>query len=529
MNSAHTIAQFLKTKGVDFVFGVPGEENLELLDAFREHKIRFIPTRHEQGGAFMAATVGRLTGKPGVVISTLGPGATNLLTGVAYAQNAGMPLIVITAQKPIRSGGAGKFQLVDTVKMFEPVSKLSVQIEHGEAASFWIQQAWKVAVEERPGVAHLQLPEDIASEASEGIFHHTHSRRPQADTKSLNAALGLIKSAKSPIFMIGAGANRHRISAALTEFIESHKIYFFTSQMGKGVVDERSRFYLGTSVLSSGDPIKKAVEFSDLVIAVGHDTYEKPPANLCSGYRKVIHLNFSSSELDQTYYPTLDVVGDIADTLAILSDDLHGIEWEEEDLRGFKNWYDSDKSRSSSSDVRMIMRTVRESLSDERDVLTLDNGLYKLYVAKYYPTYTPNSLLLDNALATMGAGLPSAIAAKLVDREREVIAMVGDGGFMMNSQELETLKRLNLGVIVLILRDDAFGMIRWKQENNSYETFGTDLSNPDFVQLAHAYGHMGIRVESIEDLKGELYRASKNAKRGISTVIDLPIHYPANL
>lgn len=522
----------LGQEGVEYVFGVPGEENLDFLESLRKSNINFILTRHEQSAAFMAATYGRLTGKAGVVLSTLGPGATNLITGVAFAQLGGMPLVAITGQKPIKKSKQGQFQIVDVVGMMKPVTKMTERIISAERIPSLVRQAFKLAEDERPGAVHLELPEDIASEeTTRKPLPRIKIRRGGPDPKAIEEAQDLIEKAHYPLLLIAGGANRKRIRKHLQAFIEKTHIPFVTTQMGKGVIDERSPYYLGTTALSDHDIVHCAIDHSDLVISIGHDVIEKPPANMNGEGRQILHINFTPAVIDDVYVPSYEVVGDIAHTLWALTETItiqtHWDFSQAEKIRGKITALLGAGASFTEFPLKpqRFVSDLREVVSDD-GILSLDNGMYKLWVARHYPAHEQNTVLLDNALATMGAGLPNAIAAKLVYPSKKVVAICGDGGFMMNSQELETAVRLGIDLVVIIVRDDGFGMIKWKQDSSGFESFGLDFGNPDFVKYAESYGAYGVRVTSTSEFKTILLECIE--KKGVS-VIDCPIDYSENV
>ena len=497
MKASDLFVKALENEGVEYVFGIPGEENLDFLNSLKGSKIKLILTRHEQGAGFMAATVGRLTGKPGVCLSTLGPGATNLVTPAAYANLGAMPMLMITGQKPIKKSKQGRFQIIDTVDMMRPITKYSKQIVNGNSIPSMTREAFRIAQEERPGAVHLELPEDIAAEeCEERLFEVVGYRRPDADDQDISKAAKMIQEAKMPLILIGAGANRKRTSEALRKLIETTQIPYFTTQMGKGVVDARHPQYLGTAALSDNDFLHCAISRADLIINIGHDVIEKPPFFM-SDRQKVIHVNFFPAHVDDVYFPQLIVVGDIATSVEHLARHLKEkrTNW---DFSYFKRIQDNVKEHLTKyfEDDRFpilpqrVVNIVRKQLPDD-GIVTLDNGVYKIWFARSYPCYQPNTLLLDNALATMGAGLASAIAAKMIKPDKKVISICGDGGFMMNSQELETAVRLGLDLTVIILNDGGYGMIKWKQEGVGFDSFGLDYNNPDFVKYAESYGEIG--------------------------------------
>ncbi len=531
MKASDLFVKALENEGVEYVFGIPGEENLDFLNSLKDSKIKLILTRHEQGAGFMAATVGRLTGKPGVCLATLGPGATNLVTPAAYANLGAMPMLMITGQKPIKKSKQGRFQIIDTIDMMRPITKYSRQIVNGNSIPSMTREAFRIAQEERPGAVHLELPEDIAAEeCEERIFEVVGYRRPDADDLDITKAVRMIEDAKMPLILIGAGANRKRTSKALRKLIETTQIPYFTTQMGKGVVDARHPQCLGTAALSDNDFLHCAISRADLIINIGHDVIEKPPFFM-TDRQKVIHINFFPANVDDVYFPQLIVVGDIATSVEHLARHLEGknANW---DFSYFERIQENVQEHISKyfKDNRFPMLPQRvvylvRKHTPEDGIVTLDNGIYKIWFARSYRCYKPNTLLLDNALATMGAGLASAIAAKIVEPDKKVIAVCGDGGFMMNSQELETAVRLGLDLTVIILNDGGYGMIKWKQEGMGFDNFGLDYNNPDFVKYAESYGATGYRPDSVQDFSDILEKTMNT--RGVH-VIDLAVDYSLN-
>lgn len=523
--------QALENEGVKYIFGIPGEENLDLLNSLKNSKIRLILTRHEQGAGFMAATYGRLTGEPGVCLSTLGPGATNLVTPAAYAQLGAMPMLMITGQKPIKKSKQARFQIIDVVDMMQSLTKYTRQVVSANNIPSMVREAFRLASEERPGAAHIELPEDVAAEeTTEGIFEVSEIRRPGPDIKAVKKAVKMIEDAKMPLLLIGAGANRNRTQHALQRFVDQTGMPFFTTQMGKGVLDERQDKFLGTAALSSHDYLHHAIDKADLIVNVGHDVVEKPPFFMEQGGKKVIHINFSSAEVDPVYFPQHNVVGDIADSIEQITKQIdRQSHW---DFSYYQKVHDEVESHLSKyfKDERFpllpqrIVNQIRNILPED-GIVTLDNGIYKIWFARNYKCYHPNTLLLDNALATMGAGLPSAMAAKLINPAKKVVAVCGDGGFMMNSQELETAVREKLDVIVIILNDNAYGMIKWKQEGMGFENYGLEYQNPDFVKYAESYGAHGHRITSDQDFAETLKTCLETD--GVH-LIDCPVDYSLN-
>ncbi len=533
MKASDLLVKSLENEGVEYIFGIPGEENLDFLNSLKDStQIKLVLTRHEQAAGFMAATYGRLTGKMGVCLSTLGPGATNFVTAAAYAQLGAMPMLMIAGQKPIKASKQGQFQIVDVVGLMKPLTKMSRQIVNGNNIPSLVREAFRLGREERPGAVYLELPEDIASEDAEhGVFEPSSARIPFSDSQSVEQAVDLIKKAKRPLLLIGAGANRKRTQQALEEFVDQTGMYFFGTQMGLGVVDERHERFLGTAALSAKDYVHCAIDRADLIINVGHDVVEKPPFFMEPGGKQVIHVNFISAQVDNVYFPQVEVVGDIATSISAMTEAIGdgSASWDQDYFKRVKDDVEShltdkdDDPRFPVVPQRFVADTRRAMPSD--GIVCLDNGIYKVWYARNYKTHLPNTLLLDNALATMGAGLPSAMGAKIVHPERKVMAVCGDGGFMMNSQELETAVRLGLDLVVLVLRDNAYGMIKWKQTGMGFENFGLDYGNPDFVKYAESYGARGVRVQSCESLLPTLKEALDS--KGV-TLVELPVDYSEN-
>ncbi|WP_114950863.1 acetolactate synthase large subunit [Sphingosinicella terrae] len=524
--------QCLEEEGVEYIFGVPGEENLDFLDSLsRSTKIRLILTRHEQGAGFMAATYGRHTGRTGVCLATLGPGATNFVTAAAYAQLGGMPMMMITGQKPIKKSKQGRFQILDVVDMMGPITKYTHQLASADNIPSRVREAIRLAEEEKPGAVHLELPEDIADEqTSSKPLKRSLVRRPLADEKAVRAAVKKIEAARAPVLVLGAGANRKMTSRTLLAFIEKTGIPFITTQLGKGVIDEMHPLFLGCAALSAGDFVHKAIEAADLIINVGHDVIEKPPFFMINGGTEVIHISTKTAEVDPVYFPQIEVTGDIANAMWQIKEDIvPQPTWNFDRLLRARA-AELEHSAGLGDDIRFpifppcLVKKIREAMPAD-GIICLDNGVYKIWFARNYPARQPNTVLLDNALATMGAGLPSAMASAMLYPDRKVMAICGDGGFMMNSQEMETAVRLGLNLTVLILRDDAYGMIRWKQANMGFEDFGLTYGNPDFVKYAEAYGARGHRVDSAASLP-DLLRSCLETP-GVH-LIDCPIDYSEN-
>src|SRR5580693_7569458 len=521
----------LESEGVERIFGVPGEENLDVLESLRNSKIKFVVTRHEQSAAFMAATYGRLTGEPGVCLSTLGPGALNFSTGAAYALLGAMPMILITGQKGILSSKQARFQIVDVVASMTPLTKMARQIVSTRPIPSAVREAFRVAQQERRGPVHLELPEDIAGEEGPDLLPvPSHPiEAPVAPRAALDRAAQLILDAKRPLIMLGAAASRPRLSDALSDFVRRVQIPFFNTQMGKGAVTGGSGLYMGTAALSERDYVHRAIDRADLIIAIGHDTVEKPPFFMGPHGPTVLHVGYLPASVEEVFFPHAELVGDVGPSLRLLADRLEGrlanaaalLPLREEILAHLTDR--AEESRFPLTPQR-IVHDVRQVMPED-GIACLDNGMYKIWFARNYRTRVANTLLLDNALATMGAGLPSAMMAAMLYPRRRVMAVCGDGGFMMNSQEMETAVRLKLNLVVLVIEDGAYGMIRWKQAVDRFADFGMTFGNPNFVKYAEAYGARGTRVEAIGELLPTLEKAF--IEGGVHLVA-VPIDYSEN-
>lgn len=521
----------LENEGVRYVFAIPGEENLDVLESLRRSKIKLVLTRHEQAAGFMAATHGRLTGRAGVCLTTLGPGALNLTTAAAYAHLGAMPMVMITGQKAIRSSRQARFQIVDIVATMRPLTKMATQIVSAQSVPTLVRDAFRVAQQERPGPVHLELPEDIAGDeaAAEIISPHV-VELPVAHAAAIERAAAMIMAAQRPLVMLGAAASRPQLAEPLSAFVRRCKIPFFNTQMGKGAVNAGSNLYMGTAALSERDWVHEAVDQADLIISIGHDTVEKPPFLMGPGGPQVIHVGATPPTVEQVYFPQAEIVGDVGASLACLADRLEGKLPNGQALLGLREEILAHLSERATEDrfpltPQRIVHDVRQVIPPD-GIVALDNGMYKIWFARNYRTSVANTLLLDNALATMGAGLPSAIAASLIYPNRRVLAVCGDGGFMMNSQELETAVRLKLNLVVLVLEDRAYGMIRWKQEVDGFSDFGLDFGNPDFVAYAKSYDAKGARVDKVSELSTMLEAAFSEG--GVHLVV-VPVDYSENM
>jgi acetolactate synthase-1/2/3 large subunit len=437
-------------------------------------------------------------------------------------------MVMITGQKPVKISKQGQFQIVDVVDMMQPLTKYTKQIESGDRIPSSVREAFRRAQEERPGAAHLELPEDIAQETSTSlVIEPSYTRRPVAEEKAIARAAELIANAKHPLLLIGAGANRKRPCRLLRRFVDQTAIPFVTTQMGKGVINEDSELFLGNTALSSDDLVHRALDFADVIINVGHDVIEKPPFFMRPGGRMVIHVNFTSAEVDSVYFPQLEVIGDIAYSVRRIGEKMPS-KWHFDGsfFRTVRAALANHIQRGTSHNgfpisPQRLVSDIRRVMPPD-GIIALDNGMYKIWFARNYPALLPNTVILDNALATMGAGLPSAMVAKMVFPDRQVMAICGDGGFMMNSQELQTAVQQRLDLVVVVLRDDAYGMIKWKQKDMGFDPFGLDFTNPDFVKYAEAHGAHGKRVDAIDQLSPMIEEAF--AAGGIQ-LIDVPIDY----
>ena len=502
-----------------------------MVEALRRSTIKLVLTRHEQAAAFMAATHGRLTGRAGVCLTTLGPGALNLTTGAAYALLGAMPMVMITGQKGILSRKQARFQVVDIVSTMTPLTKMAHQIVSPATIPTMVREAFRVAQQERPGPVHLELPEDIAHEAGPDMSPvPSHPIDPPiAQPAALDRAAELILKAERPLIMLGAAASRPRLAEALSAFVRRVQIPFFNTQMGKGAVTGGSGLYMGTAALSERDYVHRAIDRADLIVAIGHDTVEKPPFFMGPGGPTVLHVGYLPATVEEVFFPQAELVGDVGPSLTLLADRLEGKLPRAGALLSLREGilaHIGDRAEESRYPLtpQRIVHDVRQAMPED-GVVCLDNGMYKIWFARNYRTHVANTLLLDNALATMGAGLPSAIMAAMLNPTRRVLAVCGDGGFMMNSQELETATRLKLNLVVLVLEDNAYGMIRWKQATDGFPDFGMTFGDPDFVAYARAYGAKGSRVESGDGLAPTLEAAF--AGGGVH-LVSAPVDYSEN-
>jgi len=529
MKASDLFVAQLEEEGVEYIFGLPGEENLDFLESLRTSKIKLIITRHEQAAAFMAATYGRLTGKPGVCFSTLGPGATNLVTGVAQAQLIGAPFISISGQKALTDNWQGRFQLVDVVRMMEPLCKKAVSITDPGMIPTVIRNAFKHAETERPGAVHIELPEDVAEEETDAVVQkRSEIKIPYPDPEAVKKAVAMICETKNPLIIVSSGANRKAITEELENFVRRTGIYLVHTQMGKGVVPDDCVNSLFATGIHARDYVNCGIDVADLIITVGYDIVEYPPYLWNRELDKqIINIDFVESVPDRYFNPAIEIIGDVASSIRELAASIpekREFPIFESTRRFIEEKINAPARKSYPPLPQAVVQNVRKVLG-RKDIITLDNGIYKLWFSRLYKTYAPNTVILDNALASMGAGLSSGITAKLLHPERRVLAICGDGGFMMNCQELETAVRYGIPVVVLILNDNAFGFTKWKQKKMHFEDFGLDYGNPDFSLFAESFGAAGIKVKEDDDLAEVLEKAFALNK---VAVIECPIDYSVN-
>jgi acetolactate synthase-1/2/3 large subunit len=532
INTAELLVKCLENEGVEFIFGLPGEENLHILEALKNSPIQFITTRHEQGAAFMADVYGRLTGKAGVCLSTLGPGATNLMTGVADANLDGAPLVAITGQVGTDRMHIESHQYLDLVAMFAPVTKWNKQIVRPGITPEVVRKAFKVAEKEKPGAVHIDLPENIAAMPVEGEPLTINIREKiYASYRSVNAVAIAIAKAKNPLILAGNGTIRAGAADALTEFATRLNIPVANTFMGKGAIPYIHPLALWTVGLQQRDFITCAFEKSDLVIAVGYDLIEYSPKRWNpNGDIPIIHIGENSAEIDSSYIPKVEVIGDIADSLDEIlkrcdrqgkptpfASSLRGEIREDYEQYAFDEGFPV-KPQKIIYDLRQVMGS--------EDIVISDVGAHKMWMARHYHCECPNTCIISNGFAAMGIAIPGAIAAKLVHPDKKVVAVTGDGGFMMNCQELETALRVKTPFVTLIFNDNGYGLISWKQINQFGESSFVDFGNPDFVKFAESMGLKGYRVESAEDLIPTLKTA---LEQEVPTVIDCPVDYRENI
>lgn len=535
MNASEIFVDCLKNEGVEYIFGLPGEENIAFLEAVRKSDINFISTRHEQTAGFMADVWGRLTGKAGVCLATIGPGATNLVTAIGDAYLDRSPLVAITGQASTDRLHKESHQHIDIVSMFKPITKWNTQINRGEIIPESVRKAFKVAQSEKPGATHLELPEDIAQCDIKNhcdVIMPRKVRRPAVDYKAVGQAVEMIMEAKKPLILCGNGAIRKRASKQLKLFLDKVKIAVTNTFMAKGAARWDYDYNLLTIGLQSRDHVTCAFEESDLIICIGYDLVEYSPRFWNPEKdKKVIHVDFTEAEVDEYYHPDVELVADVAGTLWEINERFNDTEQDKgswaakyrklilDDIHEFD---DDDsfpaKPQKLISDIRSVM--------GEDDILISDVGAHKMWIARMYIAQSPNSCIISNGFASMGIALPGAMAAKIVHPDKKILAVSGDGGLMMNVQDLETAVRLKLPIVIMIWNDNGYGLIEWKQKNQFGHAYGTSVGNPDFVKLAESFGAVGMRAEKAKDVKTMLEKAFSINK---PVVLDVPVDYTENL
>lgn len=532
LNVAEVLVQCLENEGVEYVFGLPGEENLHILEALKNSPIQFITTRHEQGAAFMADVYGRLTGKAGVCLSTLGPGATNLMTGVADANLDGAPLVAITGQVGTDRMHIESHQYLDLVALFAPITKWNAQIVRPDNTTEVVRRAFKVAQSEKPGAVHIDLPENIAAmPLNSKPLSKDNREKTYASTRSLNAAAADISKSKNPLILAGNGVIRGHASEALTEFATQLNIPVANTFMGKGAIPYTHPLSLWTVGLQQRDLISCAFDEADLVIAIGYDLIEYSPKKWNpTGETKIIHIDESRAEIDSSYIPSVEVFGDISDSLHDIVKRCDRSGKEASSSASLRSQIKEDYEKYANDDgfpvkPQKIIYDLRQVMSPE-DIVISDVGAHKMWMARHYHSDCPNTCIISNGFAAMGIAIPGAMAAKLVHPERKVVAVTGDGGFMMNCQELETALREKAPFVTLIFNDNGYGLIEWKQVNQFGHSTYIDFTNPDFVKFAESMGLKGYRVESAADLIPTLQKALAD---DVPAVIDCPVDYKENL
>jgi acetolactate synthase-1/2/3 large subunit len=533
VKAAELLVRCLEHEGARFVFGLPGEETLDLTDALLDSPVRFVPVRHEQAAAFMADVWGRLTGRAGVCLATLGPGATNLVTGVADATLDRAPLVAVTGQLGRDQIHKEAHQYVDIVDLFRPITKWNARIELGYVIPETVRKAFKVAQAEKPGACHLELPEDVAGEsvpAGCAPLSAERPRRPSPDRLALRRAAELIDRARAPLLFAGNGVIRGGAAGAVRAFAEATGVPVVNTFMAKGCLPWDHPLALGTIGLQLRDYVSCGFDRADLVIAAGYDPVEYAPRFWNPDRQKaIVHLDFTPAEVDADYPAAVEVVADVREALDLLRE-LVTVRRDPSRSQALRDWILAELHEGATDagvplKPQRVLHDLRRVLGPA-DIVVSDVGAHKLWVARLYQAVEPNTVIISNGYAAMGIALPGALAAKLAFPDRKVVAVAGDGGFVMNCQELETAVRLGLAVAVVIFRDDAFGSIRWKQLTRYGRESGVAFGNPDFVRLAESFGCRGIRVEAAEDLAPALEAALASP---VPCLVEVPVDYRENI
>jgi len=525
MKVSDLLVSCLEREGVEHVFGLPGEEMEDLLFSLRDSEITFVPVRHEQGAAFMADVHGRLTGDAGVCLATLGPGATNLLTGVADAHLDKSPLVAITAQGGLERLHQESHQALDVLRTFEPVTKWNTQLDSPDIVHESVRKAFKVAEHEKPGATHLELPEDVAAEetATRPLEHRERVPAAAPNPDTLDRVKAALRDAGQPVVLAGNGAVRTHAVTQLREFIDVTDIPVVSTYMGKGAVSDADERSLMTLDSGSADEPTSVIGDSDLVLAVGYDIAEHDPGEWDTGDARFVHVDSEPAEVYEAYDPDIEVVADVGRTLQSLADWCRDVDlsvdsaWYADARRRILTDVDIEPADDPPFTVRAVLPILREILAPE-DVLVSDVGSHKLAIAQNFPTYEPNTCLISNGLASMGIAVPGGLAADLAV-DGNVVAATGDGGFMMNAAEIETATRLDCGFTILLFNDNDYGLISDKQMDHTGKSFGTELSNPDFIRLAESFGIESYRPGSADELRTQL----RSAVEGGMSLVEIPV------
>ena len=533
MNVAQLIAKCLENEGVKYLFGLPGEEIIPLVDALNASPLRFILVRSEQGAAFMAGMYGRVTGQAGVCLATLGPGAINLLLGVADAQTDSTPLVALSAQVGLGRIYKETHQVVDLVSMFKPVTKWADTLLTPGATPEMIRHAFNLAQTERPGAVYLAIPQDVETQVVEPTLQPLPLHPVQAsapDAAQIAQAARLLESARTPIILAGHGAARHRAQEALIRFSEKLQIPVATTFHGKGVFPDDHPNALGAMGFMVHDYVNFGFDQADLIVSVGYELQEFPPARLNpAGDKQIIHLHTFPAVVDAYYNVAVEVQGDLPAALTALAARVSpkpGLVATERQIRCLLRQELERGRRDASYPVKpqRLVADIRAALGRE-DVVLVDSGAAKMWMARLYPTYRPNTCLVSNGLSTMGFALPGALGVKLADPGRRVLAVMGDGGFLMNSQEIETALREKIPFVILVWVDGSYGLIKWKMAMQLHRASHVDFGNPDFVKYAESFGAQGHFIQAAGDLLPTLTRAL--AEDTVS-VIACPVDYSEN-
>lgn len=530
MNGAQLLLKCLEAEGVEYIFGIPGEENLHIMDALLDSPIRFIPCRHEQGAAFMADVYGRLTGRAGVCLATLGPGATNLITGVADADMDNAPLVAIAGQASTSRLHKESHQVLDLEQMFQPISKYSCRILSPETIPEMVRKAFKLAQTEKPGASFIEFPENIAQLEVTDFPMEVRVPKPTEPTPArLAIAAKLIANAKAPIILAGNGVVRAHASAELAVLAETLNIPVAHTFMAKGVVPFSHPLCLGSVGLQANDHVSCGFSRADVIICVGYDLVEYHPHLWHpDGDRVIIHIDQTPSEVDRHYGVSVCVVGDIGSSLRALAEQVKPRTGNH--LRPLRDALVADMEQHAEDQgfpvkPQKLIHDLRQAL-DDADIVVCDVGAHKMWMARMFPCQQANTCIISNGFASMGIAVPGALAAKLTHPEQRVVAVTGDGGFLMNSQEIETAMRLGLALVILVWSDASYGLIEWKQMNGFGRPSHVHFNNPDFVKYAESFGAKGYRIEKGEELLPTLQQALAD---DTVVIIDCPVDYRENL